>query len=56
MDKHLSQHINERLEGFLEERIPELIDFIEFLKQNNKAYIEKSIKTRKMVCFPEAGP
>lgn len=53
---HISQDIKERLVGFPEESIPELIDYIELLKQNHKAKIEKSIKPLKQEYFSEAGP
>ena len=56
MDKHISRDIKERLEGFPEHRIPSLIDYIEFLKQKDKAEFEKPEKTLKRGYFPEAGP
>ena len=55
MDKHISQDIKERLEGFPEESIPKLIDYIELLKQNHKAKIEKPTKPLKQEYFSEAG-
>ena len=56
MDKHVSQDIKERLKGFPEDRIPSLIDYIEFLKQKDKAEIEKPTKNLSRGYFPEAGP
>ena len=56
MDKHISQDIKERLAGFPEESIPELIDYIELLKQNHKAKIKKPTKPLKQEYFSEAGP
>ncbi len=56
MDKHISQDIKARLEGFPEEKIPELIDYIESLRQTDKANTEERQKTPKQEGFPEAGP
>jgi hypothetical protein len=56
MDKHIRHDIEERLEGFPEERIPELIDYIESRMQPDKANIKKRLKTLKQEYFPEAGP
>ena len=56
MDKHILQDINARLEGFPEERVPDLIDYIESQMQPDKPKIDKRLNTHKQEYFPEAGP
>ena len=56
MNKQILHDIEERLEGFPEERIPELIDYIESRMQPDNATIEKRLKTLRKEYFPEAGP
>jgi hypothetical protein len=56
MEKHILEDIQARLEGFPEERIPDLIDYIETQMQSGKPKIDKRLKTLKQEYFPEAGP
>lgn len=56
MDKHVLQDINARLEGFPEERVPDLIDYIESQTPPDKPKPDKPLKTLKQDYFPEAGP
>jgi hypothetical protein len=56
MEKHSLQDIQTRLEGFPEERVPDLIDYIESHMQSEKPEIDQRLKTLKQEDFPEAGP
>jgi hypothetical protein len=56
MEKHILEDILARLEGYPEERIPDLIDYIENQRQSDKPEMEKQLKTPKQEYFPEAGP
>jgi hypothetical protein len=56
MEKHILQDIQARLEGFPEERIPDLIYYIETHMQSDKSKIDKQLKTIQQDYFPEAGP
>jgi hypothetical protein len=56
MEKRILQDIQARLEGFPEERIPDLIDYIETQLQSDQPEIDKRLKTLKQEYFPEAGP
>ena len=56
MEKDILQDIQARLEGFPEDRIPDLIDYIETHMQSDKSKIVKRLKTIKQEYFPEAGP
>jgi hypothetical protein len=56
MDKHILQDIQTRLEGFPEERVPDLIDYIESQLPPDKPKLDKQLKTLKQDYFPEAGP
>ena len=55
-DNDIPQDIKERLEGFPEKRVRELIDCIDFLKQTDKAQVEKPMTLYKPDYIPEAGP
>ena len=56
MEKQILHDIQARLEDFPEERIPDLIDYIETQMQSGKPKLEKRSKTLKQEYFPEAGP
>jgi hypothetical protein len=56
MDKQTLQNIKARLEEFPEERVPDLIDYIESQTQADKPKLDKQLKTLKQEYFPEAGP
>jgi hypothetical protein len=56
MEKHSLQDIQARLERFPEERVPDLIDYIESHMQSDQPELEKRLKTLKQEKFPEAGP
>ena len=56
MEKHILQDIQARLEGFPEERIPDLIDYIKTLKRTDTPKTDKRLKRHKQEHFPEAGP
>jgi uncharacterized protein YeeX (DUF496 family) len=56
MEKNSLQDIQARLKGFPEERVPDLIDYIETQMQSEKSDIDQRMKTIKQEDFPEAGP
>jgi hypothetical protein len=56
MEKHSWLDIQARLKGFPEERVPDLIDYIESQMQSEKPKLDKRMKSLKQDTFPEAGP
>jgi hypothetical protein len=58
MEKDILQDIQARLKGFPEDRIPDLIDYIETHMQSDKSKskIDNRLKRIKQDYFPEAGP
>jgi len=56
MDKQMIEKIRKRLDGFPENKISALIDYIEFLKRKDNAPTEKKEKHHPKIYFMEAGP
>ena len=56
MDKQTIKEIIKRLNGFPENKVSSLIDFIEFLKPNDNTQEEIREIYHTKGYFPEAGP
>jgi hypothetical protein len=56
MEKRILEDIQARLEGFPEEKVPDLINYIESQMPSDKPEVDKPLKTIKQEYFPEAGP